>query len=106
MAQFAHPHERKVTQASIPIGGHIQSSHADKQCCVQDPVKLYIEDDGGTPGLACTLSWNRSGERPSGGSSRNSWRVITMRTESQGRKARLIADVTSTALGEELVVCL
>jgi hypothetical protein len=47
------------------------------------------------------------GKRPSGGSSRNSWRVITVRTEPQGRKARLIADVISLVLGEEeMVVCL
>jgi hypothetical protein len=28
----AHPRERKVTQASIPMGGPIQGSHADKWC--------------------------------------------------------------------------
>jgi hypothetical protein len=31
-------------------------------------------------------------------------RVITVRTEPQGRKARLITDITSTALGEEEMV--
>jgi hypothetical protein len=40
-------------------------------------------------------------------SSRSSWRVITMRTEPWGRKARLITDITSIALGkEEMDVCL
>jgi hypothetical protein len=32
---------------------------------------------------------------------RSSWRVITMRTEPQVRKARPMSDVTSTALGKE-----
>jgi hypothetical protein len=36
---LAHPHERKVTQTSIPKGGPIQGSHADKRCGVQDPER-------------------------------------------------------------------
>jgi hypothetical protein len=37
----------------------------------------------------------------------SSWRVITVRTEPQGRKVRPITDVTSTALRkEEMAVCL
>jgi hypothetical protein len=34
-----HWHERKVTQASIPMEGPIQGSHADKRCGVQDPAE-------------------------------------------------------------------
>jgi hypothetical protein len=40
-------------------------------------------------------------EWPQGGSSRSRWVVITMRTEPQGRKARLFTDITSTALGKK-----
>jgi hypothetical protein len=42
-----------------------------------------------------------------GMSSMSSWRVITMRNEPRGRKARLNTDIKSTAFGkEEIVVCL
>jgi hypothetical protein len=37
-------------------------------------------------------------DRPYGGSSGSSWRVNTMHNEPQGRKAKPITDVTSTAL--------
>jgi uncharacterized membrane protein YgaE (UPF0421/DUF939 family) len=44
-------------------------------------------------------------ERHYGGSSESSWRVITVRTKQQGRKVRLITDVTSKTLrNEEIVV--
>jgi hypothetical protein len=36
VALSAHPHEKKVTQASVLMVGFIQGSHADEQC-VQDP---------------------------------------------------------------------
>jgi hypothetical protein len=46
-------------------------------------------------------------KQPEGGSSRSSWRVITVRTKTRGRKVRPITDVTSTALRKEkMVVCL
>jgi hypothetical protein len=50
-----------VTQASIPTGGPIQGSNADKQCGVQNPVKPYIKDDAGKLGPPGTLSGNHSG---------------------------------------------
>jgi hypothetical protein len=40
-------------------------------------------------------------ERPSGGSSRSSWGVITTRTEPWGRERSSITDIISTALREE-----
>jgi hypothetical protein len=40
-------------------------------------------------------------ERPSGGSSGSSWRVIIVRTEPRGRKVRPITDVTNTVVGKE-----
>jgi hypothetical protein len=57
-----------------------------------------IEVDGGTPGLAHILSGNCLRRAALRGSS---WRVITMRTEPWGRKARSITDITSTALKKE-----
>lgn len=56
--------------------------------------------DGGTPGLTRTLSRNHSG-RAALRNRRSSWRVITLRTKSQGRKARPITDVISTGLRKE-----
>jgi hypothetical protein len=61
---------------------------------------LEEKEDGGIPGPACTLSGNRLGQatlRSSG----SSWRVITVRTEPQGRKVRPNTDIMSTALGKE-----
>jgi hypothetical protein len=39
VALLAHLHERKVTQASIPMGGSIQGCHVNKRCGVQDSVE-------------------------------------------------------------------
>jgi hypothetical protein len=57
-------YERKVTQASIPIGGPILGSHVDKWCGVQHPAEPYIEAFGGTLGLARTSSGKRLGREP------------------------------------------
>jgi hypothetical protein len=59
VAVLAHPHERKITQASVPKGGPIQGSQADKRCNVQDTAEPKIKNDGGLPGAAA-LSGNRS----------------------------------------------
>jgi hypothetical protein len=36
------PAQKKISQVSIPMGGPIQGSHADKRCGVQDPVEPSI----------------------------------------------------------------
>jgi hypothetical protein len=57
----AHPHERKVTQATIAMGGPIQGGEANNLCGVQDSAKPEIEDDVGMPGPAHTSSRNHLG---------------------------------------------
>jgi hypothetical protein len=49
---LVHPHKRKVTQASTPMGGPIQGSD------VQDQVEPYVKDDAVTPKSPGTLSGN------------------------------------------------
>jgi hypothetical protein len=48
-----------------------------------------------------TYQGTASDERLQGGSSGCSWRVITVRTEPRGRKARPITDVTITVFEKE-----
>jgi hypothetical protein len=50
------------------------------------------------------LSGNRSGKAALRREQREQLESITMRIEPRGRKARLITDVTSTALGKEMAV--
>jgi hypothetical protein len=78
------------------------SSDNSRNICPQ-PSEKNKDDDDDTPGSTWHLIRQRlrtSGLKE-GGSSGNSWRVITVRTESMGRKERLIADVTRTAQGKE-----
>jgi hypothetical protein len=44
------------------------------------------------------------GERPYGRRSGSCWRIITVRREPQGRKARAITDITRPAIGKEEMV--
>jgi hypothetical protein len=50
----------KVIKIPTVVEGPIQGNRAGKRCGVQDPEESSIEDDGGTPGPAHTLSGNHS----------------------------------------------
>jgi hypothetical protein len=82
--------------ASKCQGSPISGSHSDKRYCVLDPVEPSIKDDCGTCGSVLSLSGKRSGRAKLRKELREELKVITVRTDSQRRKARPIDDITST----------
>jgi hypothetical protein len=101
LALSPNSHKGEIYQVPNLTGGPIQGSHPDKLCGIQDPSELLIEVDGGTPGLAGTLSGNRSGWVAL---RREQWKQLERNhhaNQARGRKVRPIADVTSPVLRKE-----